>query len=237
MEQKMIIQTTGGVAKEESLFTLGNHIMPNTFVLENEEPYPGYHGSNLPKESKPISLFLMTKKKYSTERILRITQKIKKYFEHPFDAVPGTICINNDIYPCIRIRDLDNYDLVGELQKCFFSEGISFMKSKKIQNQGVITLKKLFNLEKIEKGFYKDLDDDATYYIQISKQLSYQEFVKVIKKVRNNIEAEKTNFDAALAAVYTREILDMIRIYHNDASLAYLKELKTAIEAEIKRME
>lgn len=237
MEPKTIIQTMGGVAKEESLFTLSSHIMQNTFVLENEEPYPGYHGINLPTDSKPISVFLMTKKQYSTEKILRINHKIKKYFDHPFDADPGLICINNDSIPCIRIRNLDNYDLVGDLQKCFFSEGISFLKQKNVKATGVITLKKVFNLELIEKGFYKDLDDDATYYIQISRQLSYQEFVKVIRSTRNNIEAEKTNFDAALAAVYTTDVLDLIRIYNKDASLANLKELKTAIEEEIRKME
>ena len=65
MNPKTIIQTIGGVAKEETLFTLTTSVMPNTFVLENEEPYPGYHGKNLPSGSKPISVFLITKRKHS----------------------------------------------------------------------------------------------------------------------------------------------------------------------------
>lgn len=146
MKPKTLIQTMGGVAKEENLFTLESHIMPNTFVLENEEPYPGYHGANLPTHAKPISVFLMTKKKYSIQKVLRLNQKIKKYFNHPFDAVPGEICLNNEVLPCIRIRDLDNYDLVGDLQKCFYSEGILFQKKKTVRAEGVISLKKVFNL-------------------------------------------------------------------------------------------
>jgi len=72
MDKNVIIQTIGGIAKEEDLFTLTNHVMPNTFVLENEVPYPGYHGKNLPTDPIPISVFLVTKEKYSTEKILRL---------------------------------------------------------------------------------------------------------------------------------------------------------------------
>ena len=227
----------GGVAKEENLFTLESHIMPNTFVLENEEPYPGYHGANLPTNAKPISVFLMTKKKYSIQKILRLNQKIKKYFNHPFDAVPGEICLNNDVLPCIRIRNLDNYDLVGDLQKCFYSEGILFQKKKSVRAEGVISLKKVFNLEILEDDIIKDLDDDSTFYFEVSRQLSYPEFAAVIKNLRNNIGPEKTNFDAALAVIYAKKILDVVRIYSKEASLEYLAEIRAFIEAEIKKLD
>ncbi|MCF8379859.1 MAG: hypothetical protein K9H49_09805 [Bacteroidales bacterium] len=237
MKAKTLIQSMGGVAKEENLFTLESHIMPNTFVLENEEPYPGYHGMNLPTDNKPISIFLMTKNKHSVQKIMRLNQKIKKYFNHPFDAVPGEIWINNDKIPCIRIRNLDNYDLVGDLQKCFYSEGILFQKKRTVRAEGVITLKKVFNLEVLEDDILKDLDDDSTFYFRLPKQLSYQEFVAVIKNLRNNIASEKTNFDAALAAIYTKEILDVVRIYAKGASLAFLAELRGLVEIEIKRLD
>ncbi len=135
METRTIIQTIGGIAKLESLFTLESHIMANTFVLDMEEPYPGYHGMNLPTDSKPISIFLITREKYSTEHLLRINQNIKTYFESQFDAVPGVICIHNEDLPCIRIRELESYELLEELQNCFFSEGIKFMKKRTDQCQ------------------------------------------------------------------------------------------------------
>lgn len=237
MKAKTLIQTLGGVAKAENLFTLDTHIMSNTFVLENEEAFPGYHGKNLPGDTKPVFVFLMTKEKYSTERILRLNQKIRKYFNHPFDAVSGEICINNDNLPCIRIRDLDNYDLVEDLQKCFYSEGVRFLKKKTIRAEGVITLHKLFNMEVIEDGYFKDNDDDSTFYFEIGKQLSYQEFASVIKNTKNNIDAEKTNFDAALAAIYTKDVLDVIRIYSKGAQLSFLKEIKEKLELEIKKLD
>jgi hypothetical protein len=235
MDKNTIIQTIGGVAKEENLFTLTTHIMPNTFVLENEVPYPGYHGINLPTDSKPISVFLITKKKYSTEKILRITHNIKKYFEHPFDAVPGVICIQNDTLSCIRIKDLDNYDLVEDLQKCFFSEGIQLMKKKNISAPGVIQLKKQFNIVPVEDGIYKDLDDKSMFYISISKQLSWQLFVQITGKIRNNIDKEMANFDAALAAIYTRNILDVVRIYAREMDIEWLKEIQNRYLEEISK--
>lgn len=237
MDKNTIIQTIGGVAKEETLFTLTNHIMPNTFVLENEVPYPGYHGKNLPIEAKPISVFLITKKKYSTEKILRITHIIKKYFEHPFDAVPGVICIQNDTIPCIRIKDLDNYDLIEELQKCFFSEGIQFMKKRNVSASAVIQLKKHFNISQIEEGIYKDIDDSSMLYIAIPRQLSWQLFVQLTQKIRNNIDKKMANFDAALATIYTREILDVVRIYAREMNTEWLKEIQNRYLEEISKLD
>jgi hypothetical protein len=234
MIESKIIQTLGGVAKEESLVTLTDHIMPNTFVLETLEPYPGYHGSGLPTDSKPISVFLITKEKYSTEKILRVAHNIKKYFNHPFDAVPGTICMQNIISPCIRIRDLDNYELIGDLQKCFFSEGILFAKKKNIKSDAIIKLKKHFTLQEIEKGIYKDVDDSSMFYIRINHQITWQFFMQITQKIRNNIDL--SNFDAGLAAIYTKDILDVVRIFSNDITIEKLKLLKEKYNQEIEKV-
>jgi len=234
MGNHKFIETIGGLAKEESLITLTEHIMPNSFVLETLEPFPGYHGTNLPSDSKPISVFLITKKRYSTEKIFRVAQMIRKYFNHTFDAVPGTICIQNDTIPCIRIRYLDNYELIGELQKCFFSEGIVFAKKRNIKADGVIQLRKHFIIEEIEEGIYKDHDDPSTYYIRINQQLTWKLFMQITEKIRNNID--NANFDAALAAIYTKDIIDVVRIYASNISLESLRLLMEKYNQEIKRI-
>jgi hypothetical protein len=238
MENKRIIQSIGGIAKEETLYNLTNHIMENTFVLENDAPYPGYHGDNLPTEPVPISVFMMTKKKHSTEHILRLSESIRKYFEHSFDAVPGIICVNNDTFPCIRIRGLDNYELIEELQNCFFSEGVKFMKSKKIRTKAIIQLKKLFNIELFDTDIYKDLDDKNTFYIDIKEQVSWSKFAQLSRNVKNNIDKDKANFDAALGAIYTSpEILDVVRIYGKEMDIAKLKLIQKTYLNELKKME
>ena len=211
--------------------------MPNTFVLENDEPYPFYHGGNLPTEVKPVSVFLMTKKKYSTEKILRISQNIFKYYDHKFDAVTGVICMNNETIPCIRLRELHNYECIEELQKYFLSEGVNFLKKRTLKTLAIIQLKKIFTIEEIAPGIYKDLDDPSMFYIKIPKQLSWRLFTQITARVRNNVEKEDANFDAALAAIYTRDILDVARIYAREMNLNRLKIIKEKYEDIISKVE
>jgi hypothetical protein len=35
--------------------------MPDTLVLESSNPYPGYHGNNVPESLKPNDIYLVTK--------------------------------------------------------------------------------------------------------------------------------------------------------------------------------
>lgn len=234
MNKPHSIQTIGGVAKEENLIPLDTHIMPNTCVLETQEPYPSYH-HHLPTESKPVSVFLLTRKKFSAEKLFRMQQNIKKYFEHEFDAVPGVICIHNDTYPCIRIRDLEHYEKIEDLQKSFVSEGVKFLKKKNLKGLAVIQLKKHFNIESIAEGVYRDLDDPASFYLRIPRQLSWKLFAQLTTRVRNNISKEHANFDAALAAIYTKDILDVVRIYSAEADLSMLKEIMDQYAVEISK--
>ncbi len=233
MKNSRIIETLGGLAKEEKLKTLVDHIMLNTFVLETEEPFPGYHGANLPSDSIPISAFLITRTKYSPEKILRIAHNIKKYFQHSFDAVPGKICVQNEILPCIRIRGFNNYELIEDLQKCFFSEGIEFAKKRNLSADAVIQLKKHFTIEEIDTGIFRDLDEHSTYYLCIPKQMSWQLFLKLTQIVRNNTAA---NFDGALAAIYSKDILDVVRIFSPGITIDTLNQLKIKYSQELEKL-
>ena len=82
-QEKNLIETFGYIKKEQNLSTVENNIIPNTLVLESIHPFKGFHGANLPEESKPRSLFLVLSKDYSFEEIARITKKIKKKKRKP----------------------------------------------------------------------------------------------------------------------------------------------------------
>lgn len=234
MENNRIIEILGGLAKEEKLKTLTDHTMPNTFVLETEEPFPGYHGANLPGETKPISAFLITRIKYSPEKIMRVAHNIRKYFPHYFDAVPGKICVHNTIFPCIRVRGFSNYEIIGDLQKFFFSEGIEFARTRKFSASAVIQLKKHFTIEEIAEDIYRDLDEHSTYYFRIVKQMNWQVFLRITKEVRNNVHIE---FDGALAAIYSKDILDVVRVFSPGISLENLEELKNRYNRELHKFD
>jgi hypothetical protein len=43
------IESIGVLLKEETLQTVEHYVLENTLVLESIEPFPGYHGQNMPK--------------------------------------------------------------------------------------------------------------------------------------------------------------------------------------------
>lgn len=61
------------------------------------------------------------------------------------------------------------------------------------------------------------------YYLRIDKQVSWSHFKKVTGQVKNNLQS--AGFDAALAVVYTREVMDLIRIYGKDIQIKTLHEI------------
>lgn len=210
-----MLEIFGTVIKEELVKTVDHHILPNSFVLENLEPYPGYHGENLPMDQGPDTFFLITNEMYSSEKIFRISHEIRSFTQYQFDGSPARICFGNDIYSAIRIRDLNSYDHLEEIQKFFLDAGIHFMKYKQIEGKALIELKKIFTLEQINEQVYKDSEGDM-YYLQLNKQLTWGKFRSLTRWVKNNLSDSK--FDAALAVLYGQDVHDMIRIYDQHPS-------------------
>ncbi|MFN8206824.1 MAG: hypothetical protein U0T82_05370 [Bacteroidales bacterium] len=235
MEVKTIIQTIGAIAKEESLQQIDHNILEGSLVLENTEPFPGYHGSNMPDDKAPLYIFLITPEKHSAEKITRVAHNIRKHYYQPFDASAGKICIENNTYYCIRLKDLDSYNRIAELQACFVDEGITFSKKRKINATGVIQLRKHFMLEEIAPGIYKDLEESHMHYLKIPRQIKWKLFKLVTSNVKNNVE--NNNFDAALGAFYLKDVTDVVRIYSQNLPLDALIKLRDKFSAELLRVE
>lgn len=233
MEIKRIIETLGEISKVEKLQTLNNNILENTLVLEEIEPFPGYHGANLPSGYNPVAVYLVSRKKNPTVRIMRMTQEIRKFFKHDFDASPAEICINNDVFNCIRLRNLEGYEIIPELQKCYMDEGLKFMKKKKISGDGIIELKKHFELEMLEEGIYKDLDDPLMYYFRVPRHMNWHLFLEITTSIRHNID--NLNFDAAVGAIYLKEIIEVVRIFARDMGLKDLKIIRQKYHEELRK--
>jgi len=215
------METFGSLVKEEQLKTVESGIIPNTLVLENLESFPGYYGA-APTDRMPDAFFLITTQKESTEKILRLTHIIKNNTNINIEGSPGRICINNDTYHSIRLRDISDYSMLSEIQNHYRDAGIKFMKKKHIDAPGIIQIKKIFPIEKIDDKIYKDIERDM-FYLRIDKQCNWSHFKSVTTKVRNNMHS--SGFDAALAVIYTRDVMDMIRIYSKDIDIETLKEI------------
>ena len=181
-----MLEIFGTVAKEELVKTVEHNILPNSFVLENMEPFPGYHGENLPSDLGPDTFFLVTTEMHSAEKIFRISHEIRSFTEYSFDGSPAKLCIGNDTYHAIRIRDLNSYEPLEEIQKCYLDAGIQFTKFKKVNARALIELKKIFSLEKINENIYKD-KDGLMHYLRINKQLTWGHFKTLTRWVKNNL--------------------------------------------------
>ena len=228
-----IIETMGSIAKVEKLETLNNNILENTLVLEEIEPFPGYHGANLPTGYNPTAVYLVLRKKVSTVKIMRITQQIHKYFKPGFDGTAAEICINNDVFNCIRLRNLDNYSLIPELQKNYMHEGLKFLKKKKIHGDGIIEIKKHFELEKLGDGVYKDLEDPLMYYLQIPAHLNWSVFLEITTSIKHNLD--DLHFDGALGAIYMKEITEVVRIFARDVGIEDLQKIREKYIEELRK--
>jgi hypothetical protein len=228
-----IIETMGYITKVEKLETLNNNILENTLVLEETEPFPGYHGANLPTGYNPTAVYLILRKKTSTVKIMRLTQHIHKYFKPAFDGTAAQVSINNDLLHCIRLRNLDDYASVPDIQKCYMHEGLAFMKKKKVQGDGVIEIKKHFELQDMEEGIYKDLEDPLMYYLQIPAHLNWSVFLEITTSIKHNLD--NLSFDAALGAIYLKEITEVVRIFAGNMGLKDLEKIRQRYVEELRK--
>ncbi|MEA3445068.1 MAG: hypothetical protein U9R19_10130 [Bacteroidota bacterium] len=226
-------EALGSLIKVEDLRCLSENVLANTFVLESELPFPGYH-HDIPTESVPRLVFLMTSEVYNREQVTRAAHNIKMYCPFGFDAAAGEIFINNDKLPCIRIKGLDSFENIAHLQSYFQNEDITFKKKKNLKGKGIIKVRKTFVLEEIKPDIYFDKLENTMAYFQIPKKLSWKLFEKITHNIKNNWDGQ--HFDAALAFFYKNfDIVEVARIYQESQDIETLEKLKEMYDTEIAR--
>jgi hypothetical protein len=223
MSQKIILETLGTIEKKELLGPVGY----TDLVLESFEPFPGYHGTTVPDTMKPRSLFIITRSKYIEEKIIRITQKIKKDHNFEFDGTPGLVTLYNMLNPCIRLKDLKSYERVPDIIQAYKDEGIEFMTNRKIEPFcGIIKVKKYFLLEPLSDDIFYDAEDRHIFYFSIPAQLRFNQFEKITMEIKQNMEDH--NFDVALGTIYRKYgLIDLIRVYDENCTPERLEMIRT----------
>ncbi len=233
MDTRVIIETIGTLTKIESVESLN---VSDWLVLENSQPYPGYHSQFEADFEKPRTLFFITKDKIDLETLIRKNEIVAKRFNQCYDATPCQLIIYSDIYFGIRIKYLRNFSLIPELMRLFTEEGISFRKPRRISESATITIYKYFRLEELTPTIYKDLDEKDERYVELPKELSMDEFVLLYRMVRNNMP--NNNFDAALAVFHRKKgIVDGVRIFEANSSLERLTEIQKVFIEQLERIE
>lgn len=229
------IETVGYILKRETLASV-EFDTDGSLVLETLMPYPGYHGITVPDQLNPRSLFLVTRDKYSGEEIIRATMSVKKRLTTAFDAAPGHIMVFNTMSPCIRIKEIQDYNMLEPLIQEYKKEGIQFARAKKVELfSGQIKIRRFFRLELIGKNIYREIERPFLNFLVIPKNMSWGVFEKTTIRIKNNVEYN--NFDAALAAFFVSTgIIDAIRIFHENIQLSELEDLRSKYLSEIERM-
>lgn len=209
MSEQLIIETIGTIEKKELLGPVGYAEL----VLESFAPFPGYHGTTVPDSDKPKSLFVITRSKYTEEKIIRATQKIKHEGKFDFDATPGLVTLYNMLNPCIRFKDVGNYGQIPEILQSYKDEGIEFMTNRKIEPfTGIIKVKKYFLIRQQTETTYQDVEDSNVYYFEIPVLLRFPQFEKITMDIKRNME--EANFDVALGTFYRKSgLIDVVRVY------------------------
>lgn len=219
------IEVSGTVIKKESLVAINSDISNNILILESAHAFPGYNGI-VPEEKIPGSLFLITKKKYSKESVIRSAMALRKSLKMELDIVSARITFRNNEVSTIRIKGLNNYTILPQLIQALYDEGYRFEKFKAVKEfSSIIQVKKEFLLEEVEECIYNDKNSPEFHYFAMKKELKWYAFEKAILDIKYN--TDDNNFDAALATFYRAGgVVDLVRIYKKDMSLEELKILK-----------
>jgi len=233
MENKKIITSFGYISKVEQLHTIKSNILENTFVLESFEPFPGYHGGDLPASFVPHHLFLATRNRYTFEEISRASERIRVQCKIGFGARPAELFIFNTKVPAIRIKDHQSFEQIPELQKWYMDENIFFARQKKFNNEGVIKVMKQFDLEKIEDGIFIDQEEPLMSYLKVPIKLSWKVFETITYSIKNNLDSK--NFDAAQGVIYLKEVTDVVRIVVKEPKKEFLVKLRAMYLEEIRK--
>ena len=219
------LSTIGLLLKEEQLQTVDYNIIPDTLVLEIQQPFPGYDGSNIPKDSVPESFIIITAKEYRPEEILRASAKINQYLDIQIDAAPAWIEVYNKKYYGVRIKGCMTYEKIKDVQAAFLNEKIELAKKVVIKDKGIIKIQKYFIMDEVQDSIYLDINNDWMGYIKIDHFFSWKLFEKITMLVKNNID--NRNFDAALTSLFVEDtVVDLIRIYKKGIKEEILVNIK-----------
>jgi hypothetical protein len=228
-----IYESTGIIEKEEYLKSLDFNILENTHVLESQQAYPGYHGE-VPEYVHPNMVYLITDMRYPFEKVLRVGEHLKEIFDFSFDPTPADLFIYNEMLPSIRIRNIDSFKKIRDLQCGYMDEGITFAKKRKTDAKGMIKIIKTLYIEEVTPYIYSDLDEENTNYLLIPEKLTWKKFEIISKRVKNNLE--NNNYDAAMATLLKKQIMDFVRIYSKEQNPGRLEEIRNQYLREINRL-
>jgi hypothetical protein len=237
MDSKNVIETFGTISKKEILASIEEEFCNGALVLESKFPYPGYYHDTIPDTAdlNPRSIFIITRRLYQEENVIRINHEVKKSFRKRFDAALGEVMVFNEKRPCIRVKFLEDYKYIPELITLYQNQGIHFLTYRKVNPYyDLIKIRRFFSLESPEPGIYFDMDEKQICFFQTPGYFKWHEFEKTTLDLKRNIEDNK--FDAAIGTIYRKNCLvDLVRIYDENISIEKIRFLRSKYIEAVKK--
>ncbi len=226
MEAEKHCELFGSLEKIETFSTLKDNVIAGSLVFESLAPFMGYYHEN-PGQNSPIYVYLTTNRTVPVFDIARATANVREQTGIDFDAAKGFIKFNDRYFNVIRIRHIDSFAQVLPIQEAYAENGVlPVMFNANWKSVDVdVQLSKVFCLNEISKDIYIDAGEKNHYYVKIPKQLTYNEFVELTRKVKNNWMGAV--FDAAKSSLLQKdEVKEAVRIYSENITEEDLKEIR-----------
>ena len=222
MEAKELI---GKIIKQENVDTIDINKIPRTFVINVPDPYKSYY-SRFTDIDKPIAVIFITKNPNSFEKILRVTKKINEQYNLELASAKCEVTIKSRKLNGVRVRGINRFTEVAQVQQYYKDEGFEFLKSEKFSDtEAVIRINRFFEIEELDKGIYKSIIEDDVFYVELPKFISWEEFKKITIEVKNNIT--DNSYDVAKGILYVNGgITEIVRIVKPKATVEVLKVIQ-----------
>ncbi len=228
-KQKLLLEITGYIVKEEVVKDLNNFDFGDVAVYEVEEYYPGYY-RGLVFDEKPNFIYIKTLETYSYETIKRIERELKRTLSFSFDMAFASLVIFNEETPCIRVKYLNSFEDCKTLINGLKKTELKLAKLERtFHDKAIIKTDKVFLLEQVDGGVFMDMEEKENGYIVLPKHLSWKEFEKLSLTIKYNWDGQ--SFDAAQGIFKRHEgIQDVARIYTKENNLDFMQEVFRAYQ-------
>jgi len=207
------LEYVGKIIKQENIDTVDGNKLPRTFVINVPNPINSYY-SRFTDVEKPDSIIFVTKTPNSFEKILRVTEGINKKHKLDLDGAKCEVKIGSRKLNGIRVKGINRYPEIEQIQQYYKDEGYDFAKSEKFKDtDSLIRINRFFNIEKLAEGIFKSNVETDVYYVTVPKYMTWDEFRQITFDIKNNISDK--NYDIAKGIVYldggTKEFLRIVK--------------------------
>ncbi|QZE13315.1 hypothetical protein K4L44_12035 [Halosquirtibacter laminarini] len=231
------IEVHGNLFKRESLNRVVDHIIPNTLVFEVVNPFYGYYGERIQGHT-PVYFYIMFDHNYPLSCLEHTIELMKVAQLIDLDAVKVQLRIAGESLYGIRLRGIEGYQKIVELQECFDRYGYKLKVNEypELTFEANVEVDKFFELSEIAEDLYFDNTENNHAYFALPSFLKWKEFERLDRQAHLNWEG--LNFDSALCSLrLDGTYRSAIRIYRKSLTPEFVLEVKSSYERKLMFMQ